>query len=282
MPDAPMNWHHMFGVMVQDFFRGTPCVVELERDLSVKSQFLDVLIVRKTGDILDRVLPDGLEGQLAEHNLITFKSHREALDDWALDELLAHCVNYRKQVSPSFDDLLPKSDFRLFAICARFPEGLAKEVALTEVRPGVYEVAWGVRRIGIIVAGELPRTEANAMLHLFSAARELVQYGKEHCRVWSPETSTLVGRLFGGYRVEGLTMPYTREEVVSEAKEFLRRDAIRVVVQEMPIEERLAGITPEQRLRGLTPADRELLRQLLEQPMSSESGGEQTELSPPK
>ena len=34
------NWHHLFGLMVQDFFAGTPCEVELERDLSVKSQFL--------------------------------------------------------------------------------------------------------------------------------------------------------------------------------------------------------------------------------------------------
>jgi ABC-type hemin transport system ATPase subunit len=52
-----MNWHHMFGVLVQDFFRGTSCVVELERDLSVESQFLDVLVVLETGDVIDRGHP---------------------------------------------------------------------------------------------------------------------------------------------------------------------------------------------------------------------------------
>ena len=263
MTDQPMNWHHMFGVLVQDFFRDTPCVVELERDLSVKSQFLDVLIVRKTGEVIDRVLPDGLEGELVTHNLITFESHRETLDDWALDELLAHYVNYRKQASPSFDDLLPKGEFRLFAICARFPEGLAKEVPLVEIQPGVFDATWGVRRMRIVVAGGLPRTEANAMLHLFSASRELLEYGQQNCRIWSRETSTLVARLFEGYHVEGLTMPVTREEVLREAVEVLRHTLPRKLL--------LEGMTPEERLEGTTPEDREMLRRLLAEPPSTES-----------
>ena len=272
MADVPMNWHHMFGVLVQDFFRGTPCVVELERDLSAKSQFLDVLIIRKTGEVIDRVLPDGLEGQLADHNLITFKSHRETLDDWTLDELLAHYVNYRKQTSPSFDDLLPKSEFRLFAVCARFPEGLAKEVPLVEVQPGVYDVAWGVRLIRIIVAGRLPRTEANAMLHLFSASEELLQYGQQNCRIWSPETSTLVARLFDGYRVEGLKMPYTREEVLREAMEALRHTLPKErLFAGMTAEERLAGTTLDAFFEGLTPENREHLRRISNTPPSTAS-----------
>ena len=268
MADEPMNWHHMFGVLLQDFFRGTPCEVELELDLSVKSQFLDVLIVRKSSRPLDRVLPDGLADHLVEHNLITFKSYRQTLNAWALLELSAHYVNYRKQVSPNFDDLLPEERFRLFAVCARLPEGLAKQTLMTEVQSGVFEVVWGVP-IRIIVAGQLPRTEPNALLHLFSAAKDLLEYGQQHCRIWSPETSSLVARLFAGYRVEGLKMPYTREEVVREAKEFLRREAIQVMLEEMPIEKRLEGITPEQRLQGMTPEEREHLRRLLDAPPPS-------------
>ena len=146
MTKEQLNWHHLFGLMVQDFLTGTPCEVELERDLSMKSQFLDVLIHRKTDAPLTRTLPDGLEGQLAKHNLITFKSHREALDDDALDELLAHYVNYRKQISPDFDNRLPKEDFRLFAISARYPEGLAKQTTLAEVQPGVFDAIGAQRR----------------------------------------------------------------------------------------------------------------------------------------
>jgi hypothetical protein len=57
--------------------------------------------------------------ELAAHNLVSFKSYQEALDGWALLELLCHYVNYRKQVSPSMQDLLPEEDFRLFAVRVR-------------------------------------------------------------------------------------------------------------------------------------------------------------------
>ena len=138
MTPEQIDWHHRFGLLLKDFFTGTTCEVELERDLSVKSQFLDVLIIHKPAEPIDRVLQDGLEGHLVEHNLITFKSHHEALTPFAILELLGHYVNLRKQISPSFDDLLAEDRFRMFAVAARFPEGLARLVPLTEVREGVY------------------------------------------------------------------------------------------------------------------------------------------------
>jgi hypothetical protein len=250
------NWHQLFGLMVQDFFRGTNCKVELERDLSVKSQFLDVLLIHETAGPIDRVLPDGLEGHLVEYNLITFKSHREPLSGWSIIELLGHYANLRKQVSPSFDDLLSEDKFRLFAICAREPVGLASLVDLAEAQPGVFDIDLGVATIRVIVAGLLPQTEPNAMLHLFSASKPLLEYGRQHCRARSSETSTLILRLFEGYKVENLTMPVDREEFLRDAKKF--------IVQHSTPEERLEGLTPEQRLEGLTPEEREKLRRLLE------------------
>jgi hypothetical protein len=59
---------------------------------------LDIVVVRRgTGDRMPP-MPDGLD-DLVDHILITFKSFREPLDDWALKELTGHYVNYRKQVS---------------------------------------------------------------------------------------------------------------------------------------------------------------------------------------
>ena len=37
-----MNWHRVFGLILTDFFAGTPFIVELEKDLSAKKQLLDV------------------------------------------------------------------------------------------------------------------------------------------------------------------------------------------------------------------------------------------------
>jgi len=50
--------------------------------------------VRKYPGTFAEPMREGLE-ELAAHNLITFKSHQEALDDWALKELTGHYVNYR-------------------------------------------------------------------------------------------------------------------------------------------------------------------------------------------
>jgi hypothetical protein len=76
---ALRDWHRLFGLLLNDFFTGSPFIVEIERDLSVQQQMLDVVIVRRGRGRFAGRLPDGLEGLLA-HNLITFKSHRETLD----------------------------------------------------------------------------------------------------------------------------------------------------------------------------------------------------------
>src|SRR5438132_2196392 len=104
--------HRLFGLSWIDFFRGTAIAVETEMDLSLKQQFVDLVLIRKGPEPILRPLPDGFE-DLAAHNVLTFKSHQEALDAGALWELIGHFVNYRKQSSPSFQDLLPETDFRL-------------------------------------------------------------------------------------------------------------------------------------------------------------------------
>jgi hypothetical protein len=96
----------------------------------------------------------------------------------------------------------------------------------------------GSDAIRIVVAGELPQVERNAMLHLFSAAPEQVQYGAEHHQLQSVDTSSIVNQLFGEYRQEGLTMPYTMED--------FRRDIARQHVRELTLEERLAGLSASQ------------------------------------
>ena len=118
------DWHRLFGLLLTDYFTGSPFVVEVERDLSVQQQLLDVVIVRRGRGQFAGRLPDGLEG-LRPHNLMTFKSHHEALDGWAVKELVHHDVAYRKLVSPSPCQLLAEDLFGLYAVCARYPHNLA-------------------------------------------------------------------------------------------------------------------------------------------------------------
>ena len=109
-------------------------------------------------------------------------------------------------------------------------------------------VEQGTDRIRVIVMKELPEEEQNALLHLFSAMTDKIKYGKDHYSFQSDETSTIVGQLFGTYRGEGLTMPYTIED--------FKRDILRDHMADFPPGERLVGLTAEERLAGMPPEQR--------------------------
>lgn len=145
-----------------------------------------------------------------------------------------------------------ETDFRLFAVCVRFPQNLARQGALRRLREGVYEVAYPGVTIRVVVVHQLPHEEHNAMLHLFSAQEDLLRYGKEHYRPRSKETSTLLYELFLAYRED--------PEMATKLEEFVRQ-SIDELLKKLPAEKRLEGLSPEERLGGLSP---EQLRTALE------------------
>ncbi len=274
------DWHRLFGLLLTDFFTGTPFTVEVERDLSQQQQLLDIVIVRRSRGRFTGSLPDGL-GELADHNLITFKSHHEALDGDAIRELSSHFVAYRKLVSPSPSDQLPHDRFRLYAVCARFPHNLAGLIPWQERQPGVYDCHWGLDTIRVVVAGQLPQATRNVPLHLFSAAPGLVNFASGAYRQRSENTSALLRQLIKRFRLEGFAMSFTMEDFQRQyAKEHFaqltpeeRREAIQLLPPEarrevletlLPEaqEEELKALPLERRLAGLSEGQ---LQQYLEQ-----------------
>ncbi len=247
-------WHRLFGLLLVDHLQGSPFVVELEKDLSRRRQLLDVVVVRRCPGVMHLPLPDGFEA-LADHNLISFKSFQEPFDDWTLKELTGHYVNYRKQVSLPREALLPETDFKLYAVCARRPRELFRLLDPQRIQDGVYDLKRGSDVVRLIVAGELLRKEANALLHLFSASPETIKYGAAHHKLRSQETSTVVNELYENYSLEGLIMSYTIED--------FRRERFLRTVREMTAEQRLEGLTLEERLAGLSEKDLEAYLQRL-------------------
>jgi hypothetical protein len=259
--EALRDWHRLFGLLLTDFFADSPFTVELERDLSVQQQLLDVVIVRRgRGRFVGR-LPDGLDG-LRPHNLLTFKSHREALDAWAMKELIGHSVAYRKLVSRAPSKLLPEDHFGLYAVCARFPQQLSGQVPWQPVQTGVYDCAWDTDTIWVLIAGELPREAHNAPLHLFSASPELVAFGRSAYRRHSEKTSLLMGQLFEKFLKEGLAVSYTMDDFIHDyvkehfpeltlqeqrqALERLSPQDLWELLQALPLEARLACLSEAQ------------------------------------
>jgi hypothetical protein len=161
--------------------------------------------------------------------------------------LIGHYVNYRKQISPSMKDLLPETDFRLLAVCARNSETLSRETTLTSVQPGVLEIRHFTAVIRVVVIHELPKTENNALLHLFGGSVDQVSYGTLNYRQRSGETSTLLRQLFQRYQLEASLMPTGMEQL----KQFVK-ESIDELLKELTPEERLKGLPAEERLKGLS------------------------------
>jgi hypothetical protein len=270
------DWHRLFGLLLTDFFSGSPFAVEVERDLSVQQQRLDVTIVRRGRGRFVGKLPDGLEG-LRPHNLLTFKSHHEALTPWAMKELTGADVAYRKLVSPSPSKLLPDEQFGLYAVAARFPHNLSGQIPWQRVQAGVYDCRWGTDPIRVVVAGELPREAHNAPLHLFSASPELVAFGQGAYQRRSEETSLLLRQLFERFREEGFAMSYTMEDFkrdyVKEHFAQLTPEEQREALQALPPEKQrevLQALPPEKLLGVLSP---EQIRQYLDQLTAGKPAG---------
>ena len=259
-----INWHRLFGLFLIDYFTNSSYAVELEKDLSIGQQWLDVVVLRKMPGLLQRRLPDGLDG-LADHNLLTYKSMHEPLDDWALKELVGHYVNYRKQVGLSMNDLMPESQFKLYAVSTRFPNKLAEQVALQHISPGVYDVVWGTDIIRLIVLSKIPDGEHNAIWRLFSAKGEVVHQAFGQYQINQPEISTIVHDLLERYQQEKIDMSYTIQDYQKDyvrdhlnllsPDEVLKRYSADDVLKRYSADDRLKDLTVDEVLKRYSADD---------------------------
>jgi len=242
-----INWHRLFGLTLIDLFTDSDYQVELEKELSLKKQYLDVVIIKKTTGTTLKEKPSGLEN-LVEHNLLTYKSLREPLDDWAIEELIGYYSNYRKLVSPSLDDLLPASWFNLYAVSTRYPYKLLnKDMIFKEVQKGVYDMTWGNRLIRVIVLSRIGKEKKNSIWQLFSGKDDGFVYGDEHYDWHCPTEKAVLNQLYELYQLEGGIMPYTMEDFT---KDFTREH-----LHLLAPEERLKGLPPSEILKGLPPSE---------------------------
>ena len=271
---ARRQWHRLFGIALTDLFSGTSWRVELEKELALQSQLLDVVIIEQTAaergaePIAALELPAGLEG-LRRYNLLTYKSHHEALDAWALEELVGHYVNYRKLLARPLGRggaraQPPESAFQLYAVTTRYPDKLAGEVALQPTDwEGVFDLRWGARLIRVIVLNRIAAHPRNAPWELFSARLELVRQGIEHYQARHGGAESLLHELYLRFKLELPDMAYTMADFLREHHQHVLRelsaDERAAFLQGLSADERLRGLPAEERLQGL---DTEALRRL--------------------
>ncbi len=251
-----INWHRLFGLTLMDLFTGSNYQVELEKELSLKKQYLDIVIIKKTTGQALKKMPAGLEN-LAEHNLLTYKSLQEPLDDWAIEELIGYYSNYRKIVSPSLDKLLPANLFKLYAISTRHPYNLLnKKSIFKKIQTGVFDLTWGSRLIRIIVLSRMPQEKKNALWQIFSGKAAEFAYGNQNYNWHCFREKAVINQLYElYYKKKGVIMPYTmadfnkdftREHLdLLQPEERLKGLSSETVFQQFPLEERLKGLPSE-------------------------------------
>jgi len=245
-----INWHRLFGIFLTDYFTDTPYTVELEKDLSLKQQFLDVVILHKGKGEYQGILADGLDN-LSAHNLLSYKSMQESFDSWAVYELIGHYVNYRKQFSKP---LLPESDFSLYAISTLFPQKLTKEFPITELKPGVYQFN-AFKNIRLIVLKHIAQVEHNAVWHLFSDNLDKIKFGidRYHSKM---SMSGIVNELYKNYQLKELLMAYTIDDFNKEvAEKYLHLLSIDEILERISADKILDKI-PTDKILDKMPTDK--------------------------
>jgi len=182
------------------------------------------------------------------------------MDAWALDELIGHFVNYRKQISPAMDDLLPVDQFSLYAVCTRHPEKLIRESKhnkLREIQTGVFDVQWGVRAIRLLVLNKMPAVDRNAIWQLFSSTPKGYIFGQQRYRWKMSDISNIIKML---YSREVLDMTYTVEDfqrdLPKELLTMLTDEQRSELVDNLSVDEMLNRLSPEERIRDLSPEER--------------------------
>ncbi len=251
IPKKTIKWHELMGLGLTDFFINSIYKVKTEQNMSVKPQYVDVLIISKsTGKPIKR-LPDGFEF-LRDYNIITYKSLNESLNQWAIVEILGHYASYRKIVSPK-EKLLPESKFQVFAICTSYPQKLLGStnqfgVEVKKIKEGVYQIESKlIGSIIILVLSQMALKEQNALWQLFSGKADGFKYGDAHYEWQAPEDKSLIYQLYQKYLNEGIKMSYTYED--------FHRDYTMPFIESLPTELRLKGIPPSERLKGLPPSE---------------------------
>jgi hypothetical protein len=266
------QWHHLLGVAIADLYTGTSYKVEIEKELSLKKQQLDILLIEQKDDklILPSETPDGLEN-LNKHNLITFKSHQESLDHWAVQELISHYVTYRKILSTKNKNV-SIADFNLYAISTKFPQKLFSTLKPKQLKQGVYSQEILNKIITFIILSEIPNKSKDYIWNLFSNNTSKIVKGLTILQQKHPRISSMLGIIFNQhYNLGELKMSYTIDDLTKEfvqenihvldteqvlskysADEVLSKYSADEVLSKYSADEVLSKYSADEKLSGLT------------------------------
>ena len=209
-----ISWHRLWGLMISPLFEKLGCETQIEVDLSTKKQLLDVVVIKKKGelswDAVDQSLYEGFEN-LNTWNLLSFKSFNEVFNRQALEELYGHLANFRKikKIKDSAD-----SQINLYVISHHLPQKLFSPFGGTEFLKCIKADYIYDLKVFKPIRFIITRHIEHPILGLFSNKKDQIEKSQEQLKHYPwliKDVSGYLGELFKHYSLEGVDMPYTKE-----------------------------------------------------------------------
>ncbi len=211
------DWHRLLCIMTAPLFEQLGCEVTIEMDLSIKVQRLDMAVVTRTRPLcFDKLKAEYYEGfeNMAEHNLISFKSFREVFNMTSMEEFYGHLINYRK-----IKQLKRRDQVNLYAVTHYHPKGLFKRWQGTPFLKCIVPNRMYDLNLLTPVRFIITKDSDHPILGLFSNNTEQIQKSRDKLAedAWLHQhVSSYLNKLYDFYQLEGVKMPYTREVFVKE------------------------------------------------------------------
>ena len=259
-PGPTIYWHHLFGELLKLLL--IPVGVDVSVDVKVMDNppEADVILLRREGDTWTneqlQYLPDGIRDVSAQHVLIEFK-YSELLNKKVLRQTGTYEQCYRASKKLKLDELA------IFVVMSTTPRKttLEKYGYYQTEKVGIYQTDNPLADdLTLILLNKLPPEEYNAFVKLFASRK------KEQKVALSMLNKGVIKKV--SFRiasfVQGIAKVLSlKEDIKMEQLEITPEDVIdlgerlmRCYVENLPIEERLAGLQPEERLAGLQPEER--------------------------
>ncbi|MCB0062609.1 MAG: hypothetical protein KDE19_10860 [Caldilineaceae bacterium] len=115
-----LQYHRAAGLALTPVMQQLGYETEVEIDISMKSQLIDIICVRREKVVQPTLPPIYWEvfGVLNEHNLFSFKSYSESFNGQSLEEFYGHLTNYCKVRG------VKREAVNLYVLTSHFPQKL--------------------------------------------------------------------------------------------------------------------------------------------------------------
>ena len=249
-------WHQLLGTLLE--LTLTPVDIQVETQVQIMSEppKADILLQRRKTprwtEAPRALLPDGIRGSNAGHQLLEFK-HSESVSEESLAQAVAYEYLYR-----TARRLKPK-DLQIWLISSKTPRSrrLQEWGYVESDLPGVYRSsAVLVDRVGLLALNQLSPAPYNSFVKVFASRQEEQEGAFQRFNQFENlenQAQKFLDGLRKVVRIEEenpVTITITPEYVMNLGEEVKRR-----VLETSTPEQLIARLTPEQLIARLTPEE---------------------------